>query len=292
VLDSFKLSTSDGHVGLGPLLSVLFILSIAVYNVASSSAATLVVDSLASNGRKNYHWTRRMFWACTVVALTTALLSSGGADALNAVNSASVVCALPVAILMCYLTQSITLMCEAAEKQDEIGDYRFPDQPEFEMPIFGGVFNLVECALGCGRLNEARAEHMRPPSRYEVRQFAFGLVLPFVLMHQVLSSTYPRNPRANRTITTIYSLCYYGCIGALVGSFTFPGLHGLTWALFVCCGGILSMVRQGFRARHNLRSNYVGDFVSSALLWPQVLTQMHLQVTTLHESATVSSGRD
>jgi BCCT, betaine/carnitine/choline family transporter len=291
VLDSFKFSTSDGHMGLGPCLSVLFILSIAVHNVASSSAATLVVDSLASNGRKNYHWTRRMFWACTVVALTTALLSSGGADALNAVNSASVVCALPVAILMCYLTQSITLMCQAAEEQDDVNDYQFPDQPEFDMPIYGGVFNLIEYMLGCGRLSEARAEHMRPPSRYEVRQTAFGLLFPFTLMYHVLSSSYPRNARANAAVTAAYAMSYYGWIAAFVGSFSFPGLHGLTWTLFVCSGGILGMVRWGFRAHHNLRSNNVGDFVSSALLWPQVLTQMHVQGSAL-EKPTEAKGQD
>jgi hypothetical protein len=38
------------------------------------------------------------------------------------------------------------------------------------------------------------------------------------------------------------------------------------------------MQRGGFRRKYSLRSNTVGDFVSGAFFWPQVSTQMIIQV--------------
>jgi hypothetical protein len=55
----------DFDTGYGPLLTVLFIFSLAIYFATSSDSGSLVVDHLASNGRKNHHWLQRVFWAFT-----------------------------------------------------------------------------------------------------------------------------------------------------------------------------------------------------------------------------------
>jgi choline-glycine betaine transporter len=126
--------------------------------LVSADSATLIVDSLAlQNGRKNRHWTRRTFWAIMIGALATTLLSSSGSvDALTAVQSiASVVCGLPVAVIMCYLIQSVTLLCRAAEKQDCGTDYCFPKQPEFKVSVYGGMFNALEVAASFWRVSNS-----------------------------------------------------------------------------------------------------------------------------------------
>jgi BCCT, betaine/carnitine/choline family transporter len=144
VLYSFSYPDSFDGRGLGTLLSVLFLVCCTLYFVTSSDSACLIVDGLASNGRKNNHWARRIFWAATIGTLTTVLISAGGAEALYAMQAASIVCGLPVAIAMCYLVQSITLFCRAACKNDEETDFQFAPQPEFATPVYGGIFNVVE----------------------------------------------------------------------------------------------------------------------------------------------------
>jgi BCCT, betaine/carnitine/choline family transporter len=280
VLRSFGFSETFVNGGWGPILSVLFLFGIAVFFVASSDAATLVVDSLASNGRKNYHWTRRLYWASTAGAVTTALLSSGGNDSLIAIQAASIIFALPVAILLCFLVQSVTLFCQATV-DSEIDDYKFPMQPEFGMPLYGGIFNVMEYVVSFGSVNPARAElGMDRPTYAQFVEFAKGLVMPFVSLNQILCKTYPQNPKTNSILVLLYAVCYVGWWACYMASGSYPGLKGAASTLFVVAGGILGALRSGFRGVHDLRSNIFADYVSGLFLWPQVLTQMRLQNTT------------
>jgi BCCT, betaine/carnitine/choline family transporter len=278
VLYSFTFSESFGGQGLGPFLSVVFLVCCAFYFVTSSGTASLIVDGLASNGRKNRHWARRLFWAITVGALTSVLLSAGGADALYAVQAASIVCGLPVAIIMCYLIQTITLFCRAADGTHEEGDYQFPIQPEFETPIYGGVFNVLEYAASWGKVNQHRVDlGMHEATKFHVAEFVKGLCFPAVPLNQVLASTYPENPKTNFAAVACYTLCYFGWIILSFVSTARPGFAAVAWTLFVLSGIILAMIRAGFRTRHNLRSNVVADFVAAWFFWPQVFVQMRMQ---------------
>jgi BCCT, betaine/carnitine/choline family transporter len=277
VLNSFRFSDS-ANGGMGPVLAILFILGCVLFFVTSSDSATLVVDLLASNGRQNQHWARQSFWSVTLGALASVLLMSGGAESLKAVQAASIVCALPVVFLMCYMLQSIHLFCEADEKQARHGDYQFPDEPEFAVPIYGGVFNILEYVLSWGKVHPTRIElGMDQPTRDEMVEFAKGLVLPFVSLFQVLSSSYPQCRKINAAVVSFYASCYLGWVTLFFAAPTHTGLIGLKWILFIMAGCILAIIRSFFRAKYNLRSNGVGDLVSGIFFWPQVLAQMRLQ---------------
>jgi BCCT, betaine/carnitine/choline family transporter len=277
VLHSFGYSETFGHWGWGPILSILFLLGIAVFFVASSDAATLVVDSLASNGRKNYHWTRRLYWASTAGAVTTALLSSGGNDSLVAIQAASIIFGLPVAILLCFLVQSVTLFCQATV-DGGIHDYVAPSQPEFGMPVYGGILNVMEYLVSFGSVNPARVElGMDRTTCAQLAEVVKGLVVPFVSLNQILCKTYPQNPKTNSIVVILYAVCYVGCFVSYMASGSYPGLKGAAWTLFFIAGGILGTLRSGFRRVHDLRSNVVADYTAGLFLWPQVLTQMRLQ---------------
>jgi BCCT, betaine/carnitine/choline family transporter len=274
VLYSFRWS-DNMNGGLGPILSVFFIVASALYFVTSSDSATFVVDSLASNGRKNQHWARQSFWAITIGALASALLSSGGSVALKAVQAASIVCAIPVVILMCYMIQSIQLFCVAADKSVRAAAYALPSEPEFAMPVYGGVLNIVEYLMSWGKVHPSRvALGMHEPTRFQVVEFMKGLCVPFVSMNQVLASTYPQNPKTNIFVNTLYTVCYVGWVILLVARVTHPGLISLRWTSFIVAGFILGKVRAGFRARYN--SNIIADMTASIFCWPQVFTQMRL----------------
>ena len=101
VLYSFSFPNSFDGEGLGPTLTVLFIISLAIYFATSSDSGSLIVDFLASNGRLHHHWSQRLFWAVTEGAVATALLTAGGADALSALQAASIISGLPLCILLC-----------------------------------------------------------------------------------------------------------------------------------------------------------------------------------------------
>jgi BCCT, betaine/carnitine/choline family transporter len=276
VLHSFSFPDTFGEGrGMGRALSALYLLGIAIYFIASSDSATLVVDSLASNGRKNYHWARRMFWASTIGAVTTALLSSGGGDSMSAIQAASYMFGLPIAILMCFLLQSTTLLCRAAVELDRESDYLFPNQPEFGMPIYGGIFNCMEYLVSLGKVNPARVElGMHQVTRLQRVEFVKGIFVPFVSLNQILARAYPMNRKTNAVLVACYAAAYLSWIGLFVMSWTYAGLEGVAVTAFFIAGFMLAMIRAGFRSKYNLRSNTISDVIASSCFWPQVFAQM------------------
>jgi BCCT, betaine/carnitine/choline family transporter len=279
LLNSFRFPDTFSGSGLGSALSLLFIVASALYGVTSCDSASLIADNLASTGRRNNHWARRMFWSITVGALGTAVLSGGGENAVRAVQAASILCGLPFAFVLCFMMQSIVLLCRAAENVDRGQAYLFPSQPTFVMPVYGGVFNAFEYVASFGRVNPARVDlGMDKPSRRHVVEFCKGVAVPFVSLHQILTFTYPENRMRNAAVVACYTLCYLGFIAFLGVSTSYPEFRGLGWTLLAASGGILSMIRAEFRAKHNLRSHGIADAMASVLIWPQVLTQMRVQL--------------
>jgi BCCT, betaine/carnitine/choline family transporter len=286
VLYSFSFPDTFAGAGLGPCLTILMIVAAAVYYVSSSDSACLIVDSWASNGRRKHHWARRMFWTLTVGAMATALLSMGGEDALTAVKAASIVCGLPITILLCYVLQSIVLFCQAAEQLEEPSTYKFPNQPEFSMPIYGGIFNVMEYITSMGSVNKARVElAMHRPTSMQVVEFVRGLFVPFLSFRQILVETSPEAPFCNALLAVLYMVCYLGWIALwiLLQRRHLTGLYGLRYILFGAAGVMLGTFRRGYRKRYNLRSNIFGDYMASWFFWPQVLAQMQLHQRNLKD---------
>jgi BCCT, betaine/carnitine/choline family transporter len=265
-------SFGSGHA----IITIYMVGTILLY-ITMSDAASFMVDNFASNGRKNNHWARRLVWACTAGTLTTALLSLNGTSAIDAVKSGLIIGALPMAILMCFLLQTITLFCKAANSNSHGTDYVFPDQPEFGMPVYGGILNSLEFLFSLGNVNPARAEiGMDVPTEFQCIEFVKGLLIPFVSLSQVLNSSYPENPSTNIAVVACYAMGYVCWICFFLSSLAHRHLSGLAMTIYLMTGGILGLIRMGFRTRYNLRSNYVADWMTSTFLWPQVLAQMRM----------------
>jgi BCCT, betaine/carnitine/choline family transporter len=291
VLQSFRFPDTFRGKGMGPLLTVLYLLGCLVFHISMTDSASFMVDKFASNGRKNNHWSRRLLWACSSGALATKLLSLGG---WTGVDACVVVGVLPFIFLMCYLMQTITLFCQeavVAQYDCDTVDYRFPDQPEFAMPVYGGIFNVMEFIVSFGRVNIARVElGMHLPTKFQCVEFVKGLLIPFVSLHQVLESTYPENPKINATVVGCYTVFYVCWTVLLFVSQAHPGLAGLTMTIGIVTGSVLGLIRMGFRSKYNLRSNYLADWMTGTFLWPQVLAQMRLHCVTLKPKRVVGKG--
>jgi BCCT, betaine/carnitine/choline family transporter len=280
VLESFRFPGTFGGQGLGLALTLLYLMGCTVFYVAFSDSASFMVDIYASNGRKNTHWARRLLWASSAGALTTALLSLGGSAASKPIESAIIIVAIPFAFLMCFLLQTITLFCQAVVDNPEDtyeNGYQFPDQPEFAMPVYGGIFNVIEFGASFGKVNMARVEMgIHQPTRFQMVEFVKGLLIPFVSLRQILQSTYPENPKTNATVVICYALLYISGMTTLLASRIYPGLAGFATTFCILAGGSLGLIRAGFRSRYNLRSNHLADLLTGLFLWPQVLVQMRL----------------
>jgi hypothetical protein len=176
--------------------------------------------------------------------------------------------------------QTITLFCQAAVDNPEgtnDNDCQYPDQPEFAMPVYGGIFNIVEFVASFGKVNAARMEMgINQPTRFQTIEFVKGLLIPFVLLRQVLQATYPENPRTNAMVVMCYGALYISGAMTFLVSRSNPDLAGFATTFGILAGGSLGLIRAGFRSRYNLRSNYLADLLTSMFLWPQVLVQMRL----------------
>ena len=53
-------------------------------------------------------------------------------------------------------------------------------------------------------------------------------------------------------------------------------MKGFAMSFLFCNGVLLGVIRYGFRNRYNIRSNALGDFISSLFFYPQVLAQMQI----------------
>lgn len=93
-----------GGLPLGPILSIITIIVIALFFITSSDSGSLVVDMLASGGHPNPPVWSRILWALLEGVLAIALMFAGG---LATLQTGSLITALPfsvVLILMCVAT--------------------------------------------------------------------------------------------------------------------------------------------------------------------------------------------
>jgi Cys-rich protein (TIGR01571 family) len=112
------------------------------------------------------------------------------------------------------------------------------------------------------------------PTKFQCVEFVKGLFIPFVPLNQVLRSTYPENPRTNMMVVACYTVGYASWVVVFLVSLSRQHLAGFATTIFLMTGGMLGLIRLGFRTRYHLRSNYVADWMASTFLWPQVLAQM------------------
>ncbi len=85
------------HLPLSGIMSTLAVILIITFFVTSADSGALVLDSLASGGNANTPVWQRIFWASLLGTVASVLLLAGG---LKALQTASIVSALPFAIIM------------------------------------------------------------------------------------------------------------------------------------------------------------------------------------------------
>ena len=279
VLYSFSFP-ADYEVGYGPILTILFLISVAVYFATSSDSGSLVVDFLASNGKMEHHWVQRLFWALTEGAVATALINAGGKDGLAALQAASIICGLPFTVLILYLLQSIWEFCEQGVNEDQ-ELYEFKSAREFKMPVYGGILNIFEFVASLGHIHPDRKAHgIDFPTTKHFSEFAIGLLVPMFSVYKIQSIMNPKasDKSFNILFTVVYTLVHITWIVLFILVDSTRGLRAWGWAAYFTNAMLVTSQKLHFRSSRGVRGNIIGDFLSSLFLWPQVFSQLTIEL--------------
>jgi len=277
---SFPGSDSDESEGFGPFLSALSIVAVGIYFITSSDSGSLVVDHLSANGRKEHHSIQRIFWAFSEGAVATALLVAGGADALSALQAASIVFGLPLCLFLFLMCLSIKHMCEFADANPDAVELPDPVIGSWDMPVFGGIFNILEYIVSIGHVHEDRvALGMHLPTSFQFFGFFTNIFFPFVSLWKILNLLDPKGSHKfmNGIVVTVYFLSFVTSIVMFSMSGINFGYTSFGWTFFLINTTILTNIRATVRGQFSIRGNIVGDFFASSFCYPQTLVQIQLQ---------------
>lgn len=175
-------------------------------------------------------------------------------------------------------------MCETLEKYEELGMDGEIDAKlmlplkSWQMPIFGGIFNIVEFIVSFGRVNEKLGIEF--PTSKQVVGFFKNLLLPFLSLRSIYSSIDMKGNQTvvNLLLTGAYAICHFGWIALFACGTINYGFIAFGWSAFFLNAFILASLRMTIRGKLGISGNIVGDFIAGSFLYPQALLQMELQL--------------
>jgi len=88
------------NLPLSSITSAIAVLLILIFFVTSADSGALVIDCITAGGKTDAPRIQKVFWACLVGVIAAILLSTGGKDALNALQAGSVATGLPFTVVL------------------------------------------------------------------------------------------------------------------------------------------------------------------------------------------------
>ncbi|KAG7351479.1 hypothetical protein IV203_010839 [Nitzschia inconspicua] len=152
----------------------------------------------------------------------------------------------------------------------------------FQMPVFGGVFNIFEYIFSMGLpVPEARQKVMPFPSGAVTRNFFVALLVLFVPYYQLLGTVYPkpRSKSSNMILTVTYAMFHLLWISLFISMTVSRGFQAIAWTAFVSNGCILTHLRSSIRERYRIEGNLFHDLLMSTFVWAQVLSQLSVELS-------------
>jgi|UniRef100_A0A7S4CB01 choline-glycine betaine transporter len=273
----FDYSDADGiwfdllqqYHGLGDFLSVVTIIGIILYFVTSSDSGSLVVDMMSSNGDMHPHIISRLFWSVTEGAVATGLIVSGGADALKALQAASICSGLPYTFFLCIMC---TCLWRALDKHV---NPEKAETPKWKFAMLDGIFDAIEFVFSLGSHSF--------PAGHIWWNFVLAVLCPVWLMWGVVHKCNNQHTLFgsirmwNNGILISSAIFFFGfivlyCVWAAV-----PGLYGLAWISYAAFTQILAIVRNHIRTSRGIDGNVLEDCFTCLLAYPQVICQLHYE---------------
>ena len=239
--------TMETHGEFGTFLDITSLIAITLYFVTSSDSASLIIDILGSNGDLDPPKLQRIFWGLTEGAAATALLKAGGDAALNALQTASIVCALPYTATVCFMCVALWRACAVAYRDM---DAKTPDFPVGYLD-FASDFNLeiiLEWLLAfiMGPFWAAKAAcKVWNTKKYKLYIYA--------------STTY----------FLLFLCVLFHFLHMLINQF-----WAMAWTSYLGFGSMMAMFRWVVRSHHGFPGNSVEDVFAALILYPSVGQQL------------------
>ena len=231
---------------LGMFLSVVSLVSIILYFVTSSDSGSLVIDCLSANGDPEPPIIQRIFWALTEGACATALLKSGGLDALKALQAISISAGVPYTVLLCFMCVSLW----RAVKMDA-GDLD-PRGPQFTTGLLDVLSN---------------------PSRESVRKVLLAVVAPWYSLGKTAAKIGGQEDR-RWLYMLVLAIPFYLRFVFMALEPIVDGISYVGWT--VLCGffAYATSIRNSIREKYGIYGNMAEDFFAVMLAYPFAAYQM------------------
>ena len=241
--DQMWFDVMESYQGIGFFLSILSIASIILYFVTTSDSASLVTDSLASNGVQNTPVGQRVFWALTQGACATALLTAGGEEALKALQAASMAAGLPFTFVICFFYIAIwrAFTLESRDKS--------PDRPCFHIDLVGTLCSLKSLLKCCA-----------------------ALLAPWYF----IGTAKCKLDKSNKLLVMAFmAVILYTSIALIILEAVVPNLAYVGLSVYIGFTGYCTSIRSEVRTQYGIGGNIVEDFFAALLMYPCVTIQMY-----------------
>jgi len=257
--------TTLGQLGpkLGPFLNALSIVSLILFFVTSSDSGSLVVDTLAANGRDECSTIQRVFWAFTEGGLATGLVAGAQLgkekDVLKALQAASVCTGLPYTFFLCFLMPAIWRGFDL-DKRKEMG-YK-----SFKTPVYGGIFDCFDFLLSFGKCSF--------PKEATIQFFIHG-ALPWMGVYKIAFQTDNKICNSKNIfsalVTVISAVCFYSWI--VLVAISDDGVWAVGWVMFLGLATIIGNLRLQVRLAKGISGNFIEDIAAAVFMYPNALYQ-------------------
>ena len=101
-------------------LILLCVVGVSLYFITSSDSGSYVDDIVSANGLANPPLIQKVFWAFTEGAVATALVKTGGDDALGALQAVSICAGLPYTFALMFMCTSVWRGLKIDQEEDDI----------------------------------------------------------------------------------------------------------------------------------------------------------------------------
>jgi len=263
----------------GPFLTLVSIFCLTVYFITSSDSGSLVVDTLAANG-KECSVVQRVIWSFLEGAVAIGLMQAGGSDSTAALQAVSVCMGLPYTIVLCFMCVSLSVACAQEDKMlkgDRTGLLEGSQQAcrsGFKLELYRGIFDILElvCSLDAKYLSSFLSS---------IVPFLRDSILPFLTVWKCFSKLGDGKMSSYQMLSFVFAVVFYFMwIGLRVATVAVEdaNLAAFSWTFYVAFVCIVTQVRTQVRLEYQIEGNIMEDFLASAFLYPMVLMQCAVQV--------------
>jgi hypothetical protein len=246
-------------------LHVVLWLGLVIYFLTSSDSGSMTDDIISASGlsaSKIPIW-QKVFWCFTEGIVAIALVAASNGGALKTLQRVSIVIGLPFTFLLCFMVPSLyrALKKELGDK-DIIESMRFNTQL---LDIFEGF--------------QPKGGSPCPPMTH-IKCILTGLFVPAKGLNDALKACYPNSPKFAAVVATVGQILYICWFALHIVEVEKEGMHTIAWLCFTGFFLIVAFARGELRRKYNVWGFALEDLFCAIMLYPFVLAQMEMQVST------------